>query len=180
MCFKECVAYSVADQIIKANTEALVTVKADTISKPSDVIMFEPYKADELSLREGLVWANSLNNINEDGTITVSVLNTSDNDVLIKIDRRIGGVCELFSIIKERANKSSEPSAKKDWLEKVVVNESLSEKQRIELNTLIEKHKNVFQLSEFDVGLTTKAKHTIDTGNAKPIKQNPYRLPQAA
>ena len=50
MCFKECLAYSVADQIIKANTEALVTVKADTMSKPSDVIMFEPYKADELSL----------------------------------------------------------------------------------------------------------------------------------
>jgi hypothetical protein len=30
-----------------------------------------------------------------------------------------------------------------------------------------------------EIGCTSQVKHTIETGDARPIKRNPYRVPQA-
>ena len=36
-----------------------------------------------------------------------------------------------------------------------------------------------FTKDEFDLGITHLGEHTIDTGDAKPIKQRPRRIPLA-
>ena len=41
------------------------------------------------------------------------------------------------------------------------------------------KHQNVFSKSDDDIGRTNLVEHEIQTGSAKPIKLNPYRIPLA-
>ena len=42
-----------------------------------------------------------------------------------------------------------------------------------QIHSLLWKHENVFSKDDYDLGHTNLVKHTIDTGNAKPIKQPP-------
>ena len=46
-----------------------------------------------------------------------------------------------------------------------------------ELKTILHKYSDVFSRSEYDIGCTGLAKHTIDTGNARPIKQMLRKTP---
>ena len=57
---------------------------------------------------------------------------------------------------------------------------NLTKEQRNQLFRLLEKYKHVFEWSEFCPTSTTLTEHKINTGNAAPIRQRPYRLPQAA
>jgi hypothetical protein len=41
------------------------------------------------------------------------------------------------------------------------------------------KYRDTFSKDEWDLGLTHLAEHSIDTGDAKPIKQRPRRVPMA-
>lgn len=53
----------------------------------------------------------------------------------------------------------------------------LSDQQRQSFLALLLKHQNVFAKSKFDLGRTDLVQHKIDTGDHKPIKQAPRRLP---
>jgi hypothetical protein len=44
---------------------------------------------------------------------------------------------------------------------------------------LFQKFSNTFSKDEIDFGRTTLVEHHIDTGDAKPIKQPPRRVPMA-
>ena len=48
-----------------------------------------------------------------------------------------------------------------------------------EIASLLNDFKDVFSKNEEDIGLTNLIEHSIDTGNAKPIKQPPRRVPIA-
>ena len=45
------------------------------------------------------------------------------------------------------------------------------------MNELLLKHKDVFAKDKTDLGRTTVVKHTINTGDAAPVKQNLRQLP---
>ena len=53
--------------------------------------------------------------------------------------------------------------------------EELTEGERDEVAQLLHRCKDVFSLSELDLGRTNLLTHCIDTGNARPIKQQPRR-----
>ena len=55
--------------------------------------------------------------------------------------------------------------------------ETLSDDQRSEVMEFLEKNKDVFSKSEYDLGRTDLVKHVIDTGNNKPFKQQLRRHP---
>ena len=55
--------------------------------------------------------------------------------------------------------------------------QSQCEKNR--LAALLAKHKHTFATSSSDLGRTSLVQHTIDTGDAQPIKQRPRRPPRA-
>ena len=55
--------------------------------------------------------------------------------------------------------------------------ENLSVDQAGKFAKLLVNYVDVFASSDKDIGRTNITKHTIDTGNAKPIKQRPRRLP---
>ena len=56
---------------------------------------------------------------------------------------------------------------------------NLSETEKQEVKTLLLQHHDTFSKSDKDIGITTLVEHTIDTGDTKPIKQRPYRIPLA-
>ena len=48
-----------------------------------------------------------------------------------------------------------------------------------ELATLLNKYGDTFSKDELDLGLTHLIEHAIDTGDARPVKQSPRRIPMA-
>ena len=52
----------------------------------------------------------------------------------------------------------------------------ITEKQKEKLDKLIKENEDIFSRDKSDLGRTGIIKHTIDTGNTKPIKQRSYRI----
>ena len=48
-----------------------------------------------------------------------------------------------------------------------------------EILHLLQKYSHAFSVNDYDLGLTHLVEHTIDTGDAKPVKQPPRRVPIA-
>jgi len=57
--------------------------------------------------------------------------------------------------------------------------DNLNPEQSSELQSFLSKHRDLFSKDEDDLGQTHLVQHTIDTGDTKPIKQYPYRVPLA-
>ena len=58
-------------------------------------------------------------------------------------------------------------------------NSALTESQQKQLKQLINEYRDVFALSPEELGRTNWVQHTIDTGEAAPIRMRPYRVPEA-
>lgn len=56
---------------------------------------------------------------------------------------------------------------------------NLTEGEQNKLKTFLIKHQDVFSKTENDLGCTHLVQHQINTGSAKPIRQQPYRVPIA-
>ena len=54
-----------------------------------------------------------------------------------------------------------------------------SKEQKRKIHNLFLDHQNVFAKDEFDIGQTNLVEHTIDTGDSRPVKQPPRRMPLA-
>ena len=54
-----------------------------------------------------------------------------------------------------------------------------SEEQKRKIHNLLLDYQNIFAKDEFDIGQTNLVEHTIDTGNSRPVKQPPHRMPLA-
>jgi hypothetical protein len=57
---------------------------------------------------------------------------------------------------------------------------TLKSAERNILGPVLRKYKHLFYgLESTQLGCTSQVEHSIETGNAKPIKRNPYRIPYA-
>ena len=54
-----------------------------------------------------------------------------------------------------------------------------TDKDKIAIANLLQKYRDVFSKDEWDLGCTHLTEHSIDTGDAPPIKQPPRRVPMA-
>lgn len=99
----------------------------------------------------------------------VAVFETVDNfeikDEQVRISK-VGDQIDSGSVIPEHLIGLIEESSKNQ-----------SDEQRSMLQDMFIKHKNVFSRSSDDIGNTKLVEHHIDTGDAKPIKLRPYRIP---
>ena len=71
---------------------------------------------------------------------------------------------------------SSMHQGDKDWEDKVLDSNNLTAQQNEEVLQLLE---DVFSQLPNDYGKTTLIEHQIDTGEARPIRQDPRRIPHA-
>ena len=58
-------------------------------------------------------------------------------------------------------------------------NSALTESQQKQLRQLMNEYRDIFVLSPEELGRTNWVQHTIDTGDASPIRMRPYRVPEA-
>ncbi|OMH83419.1 Retrovirus-related Pol polyprotein from transposon, partial [Zancudomyces culisetae] len=83
-------------------------------------------------------------------------------------------VWELYAIAKETISKTpkiSNPDTES------IINSNLEDYQHYELTKLVEKYNSIFVDDESELTQTNVIEHSIDTGDHKPIKQAPYRIP---
>ena len=80
--------------------------------------------------------------------------------------------------MEKKKEKDEETNRIKKWEEEF--NQSykmgkMEKEQENEMRRLIEKYKEICEISDTKLGRTNIVKHEIDTGNHKPIAQKPYR-----
>ena len=135
--------------------------------------------------KNGLLVANTLLP-NRCHNIPIMVCNMTDNTMKIEADTIIAEV-EPVEIIcmNESSRIISEPNiceSPEDYLHIQPLIEQLPEhlttEQKSALITLLHKYSHIFSKHEYDLGETGIVKHTIDTGDSKPVRQSLRRHPR--
>ncbi|CAC5425832.1 unnamed protein product [Mytilus coruscus] len=136
--------------------------------------------------KTGILIAKAADNLNN-GLIPMRLINVSEKpyklyentvianfEVIDKIEMPCGNV---------RTSRTQEVLEGVDQLPELLKNlydessKELLNEQQVKLQELLIKHNNVFSKTSQDIGNTSIVEHTIDTGDAKPIKLRPYRIP---
>jgi hypothetical protein len=131
----------------------------------------------------GTIWAKSINKLEPNGTLWVSVVNITDKPVKIKKNALVGTIngveeSELLEAneLREICDEQEEESAEQK-LNKLKYGE-LNDVQREQIKSLLRKYIGVFNWNDVRGNSTTPlTKHAIDVGNNKPFKMKQYRVP---
>lgn len=145
-------------------------IKGTGIIEPSDTF----HKVDNAVVGRILATANE--------NVPVRLMNPS-NEVMVIYK---GTVVGQFEQVKENADKvalevkknSSLPEQLEELVKKASVN--LKEGQVERVRQTLKEYQDVFALTDEQLGKTEIVKHLINTGNAKPIKERLWHVPQYA
>ncbi|KAL9976989.1 hypothetical protein ACROYT_G014344 [Oculina patagonica] len=93
-----------------------------------------------------------------------------------EVDSSIG-TFELNSMQHSNSSPSSTTdNSQRDYSDLPDLSDSaLSDSDKVKFKDLFAKYRDVFAFSDDQLGRTSLVQHTIDTGDASPIKQRPYR-----
>lgn len=143
-------------------------------------VIFEPF--DSFEEKYNVYVATSLGSPN-DGIIAISILNTSNQPVKLYKGTRIGkvslyvdpwqGLTDNF-ICQQTVLENPSRFEKSDLNLK---GDSITSEQTDALLRLLNEYGDIFSKNDSDLGRTNLITHSIDTGDAKPIKQQPYWVP---
>jgi hypothetical protein len=122
------------------------------------------------------------------GYVPLQIMNLSLEEVEVEKQRCVG-VASPIQIIEDKRQQSYEinPIFKDDRVNTRKFDEYLQDKlkhldkkERSVLQPVLRKYKNVFYgLGSTELGSSNQVEHSIETGDAQPIKKNPYRTPHA-
>ena len=134
-----------------------------------------------------LLMAKSINDGNPN-TIPLRIMNPT-NQTLTLEKGYIAATCEVIEIVENKQAASICSVATGKTMAKLMPhlnklcessNKNVSHSQKAELQIFLCNFKNIFvSKSSTDIGRTKLVKHQIDTGNSKPIRQPPTRIPFA-
>ena len=110
--------------------------------------------------------------------LPVRVLNTGDKEIYF---RKGSEVAEATPVTVEAIMQPTTVEGGFDHVDPLVdaVDETVTEEEKQELKGVLHEFADVFSRSEFDLGCTGLAEHSIDTGSARPIRQTLRRQPFA-
>ena len=156
---------------------------------PSENIIGLIEAVPKLSDRYHLFVASSVSSPGEDGRVSFCLLNPTEQPVLLHKGTTIGQFVEnksdatIISLESEpfvscKPTRPIEP--KEQFLSRFASFPStpLSEDEIKCLAELLEVYADIFASSSLDLGRTNIVQHSIDTGEARPIKQPPYCVSQ--
>ena len=154
-------------------------VKGSHLVSDSEV-MLEPYK---VLGTKGLLVSNS---IVEPNNVLCSVINVTKKPVIVKQHTLVGSLTPVdnikhFQLIDdEKARMPTGPNQVPQHLQPLLdsASETLTNEQQESLSALLIEFQDIFMGPDGKLGRTDLVKHTIDIGNAKPIKIPPRRVPQ--
>ena len=163
-----------------------VIIPAILTSFPSEPVIGLIEGSPKLSDRYHLLCASTLCQPDADGKVTLRLLNPSSDSVVIHKGTSIGKFEEIsdydeikplesnpsVSIAASSAASIPEANSKKFTC---LPSPILSPAENRQLDILLAEYADIFATTSLDLGHTSIIEHKIDTGNASPIKQQPYR-----
>ncbi|KAK3087903.1 hypothetical protein FSP39_012309 [Pinctada imbricata] len=186
---KECDGEEIVDFLIESEdslasrygiTMAATMVNADSVVP--QVRLLNPFKFD-CHLREGATIGLAQENMAKHVVDTLFEYNTKQ---YTEEESRVR--CIKHEITQETMNSSCKTESSSDNDQRVpphlqsLYDESestLTNEEKKKLENLLTKHSETFSKHENDIGLTNVVYHKIDTGDSRPIKQPPRRVPRA-
>ena len=131
----------------------------------------------------GLIMARSLVECNRNN-ISMPVINLNDRPVTLEQGKTVAILQPACSVVDldstfPAEQEGSLSSTIPEHLESLYNNakQNLDEKQGIMLMKFLSSYQDVFAKPDGQLGVTHLVTHSIDTGDAAPIKQPPRRLP---
>ena len=193
--------------VIQAKGDFAGFESRECIVEPRTVRLDEINSDDNLEDMGLVIGCSLVDTHRVDIGIPVRVMNPTSEDIVIHEGTTIGTASEIEAVerIADEENSSQEhhervvhvckvnsdvqgADAKKcdrsTWSSNLTelysrCSNDLTSNQRDELANLLEKHEAVFANSSTDYGRTSVIEHTIDTGDARPVRQPPRRPPKA-
>ena len=120
----------------------------------------------------------------KDGRIPLIITNKRNFPVELSKGKYLGKV-EIVNVAVENSIQTVISELEKNKInskkisEIVNLNSELTECQSKKLKELLMKYEHIFSKDKNDLGFYDKTKFKIDTGNERPIKSRPYRVPYA-
>lgn len=169
--------------IIPPHSEVIVPAELDVLPKHLGATGMVIPRCG-LAEKYSVFAASELVHVSDVGTIPMRIINPSSQPVKIFRRTRLGDFEEVVSSIatfelnelNSQGNSRSPPSATVDSAQRDYSNlPDLSDADKIKFRDLFHNYRDVFAFSDDQLGRTSLVQHTIDTGDALPIKQRPYR-----
>ncbi|MES9884702.1 MAG: RNase H-like domain-containing protein [Sedimenticola sp.] len=157
-----------SEMVVRAYVKGQVTSDCE--------MMLEPFKTMG---RKGLLVSNAV--VNPD-SVQFSVINVSKKPVQLKQHSLVGSLAPVTTVQQVdlqndlKGHQTHVPEHLKPLLDQA--SDSLTCEQKQSLQKLIVEYQDVFMSPDGELGRTDLVKHTIDTGNARPIKIPPRRVAQ--
>lgn len=168
------------DVIVPPRTEVIIPGSVEGVGPECMEGMLEP--SDRL-VTEVLV-ARVLCRV-EKGMLPLRVINVTSEELILRKGMTIGTLCTDVQIGDSAVNYlgSLKDSVEQPWTAEVLLqnlglnNRGLEPTQLQAVQELLSNYLTVFSKSDTDLGRTHRTLHQIDTGDAKPIKLAPRRVP---
>lgn len=174
--------------VIPGMSEMILDVYMDIGPKEDEGMVLIEGKAS-LACDHSLLMAPTLVDVASNNMAQVRVMNPFEDPRLIKQDMVVG-VADTVHVIYNDPGSSpvrevqvadnvgnTVPSHLKDLYDSIIVGKCQEDQDAIK--SLLIEYADIFSRHDLDLGLTNLVEHTIDVGDAKPVKQPPRRVPLA-
>ncbi|XP_062598979.1 uncharacterized protein LOC134260435 [Saccostrea cucullata] len=175
------------DTVISGSTETFVKCNLGNSRFRCLEGIVEPHF--DKGLDQNILIPKSLVNVKE-GNILFSVLNPNPEPVQIKKNTQVATIQSIMNatdLVNKNKNFThtdvdvTETKCLPDHLKIMMENVScnITETEKSELSSVLSRYEDIFVGLDGKLGRTNKVEHTINTGESKPIKLPPRRLPLA-
>lgn len=108
--------------------------------------------------------------------IPLRLINLSDEAKIVTSTTKVGKICKVTEVLDDPLGKDEalDPLLQELYERSI---EGLSGEQAEKVKQLLMQNHSAFMKKDGRLGRTKVVTHQIDTGNARPIKQRPYRIP---
>ena len=172
--------------VIEGHCEAIIPAY---LAKPVGPLVGLIESDRNLSDTYHLVAASTLVLPDNDNRVIFRLINPTDQPVLLHKGTSIGTFSALqktdqivlpvsdpvVSTMENVCRAASHESASRF---RCLPSDNLTSMENRQLNLLLDQYTDIFAASSSDLGRTSIIRHKIDTGDARPIKQPPYRVSQ--
>ena len=118
---------------------------------------------------------------NRSVNIPIRIMNINKEEKKLEEGISLSPTQEVIVIEKKKEEEHVRDSKIEVQIEDIIsrVDESVPEKHKEKLRTMLNEYKDIISSDEFDLGRTDIVEHRIDTGDARPVRQTLRRTPEA-
>ena len=166
------------DTTLPDKSQTIVRARLDKDVADGQVVLLEPM-LDDGEPGKGLLVARTLCVTGKE--IPVRIMNVNGYPTTLKKGSTLGHCSEVSSIMHRVRNLVSAPTELPESLKPFVLDacRELPQSHKEEVKNLIARFQDIFETGDGTKGRTNIVEHRIDTGDARPIRQVPRRLPLA-